>query len=318
MDCEHLENLIEPRQNSNILICGSTSSGKTTLLKKLIDMNRSKFDGTIYFSGCEFDEELKQLGIKCNKLDIKKIEAIIKVMEKVKKDDQKYRLCLILDDWIGLVKTNNALFDRISTAGRHLGLTTIFLTQRLSGQVSTTMRSNFRHIFLFNGLQENEVYTVSSLAPGYRTQKQFYDDYYQLCSKRYSFTYLDLCNTDRAVYFCNPINEHGKLNINGFRKNGELKMCRTVVQDQDGASCRRSLQELPEEERVKRDSKIPPKIPGRDYGHPPKIPGRDYGLSDRHPLRINVTEITDTEIIDPEEDYFEDDSYGSGFDSDDF
>lgn len=122
-----------------VIICGATESGKTTLLKKLLKLAKPYDIGLIYTTTPHEWEYLKR-GI-C--LDYSKLDIINVLFNKKIKDLRKF---VIIDNFIGECKLDDKI-EKLFTQGRHFNITTFVLTQHLTKAVSPTIRENARYIF---------------------------------------------------------------------------------------------------------------------------------------------------------------------------
>lgn len=132
-----------------VVMAGKSRSGKTVFVKELIRQNRSHFDRIIVFSGsADLNPEYRDICDVKNCIDpsnYSKLNRVLALQEKLVRQGKKHRLLLIVDNIIGMANVHNGkigkIFDRLSTQGRHMLVSTIFLTQKCTG-VSPVVRQN--------------------------------------------------------------------------------------------------------------------------------------------------------------------------------
>lgn len=87
------------------------------------------------------------------------LEIVIKLQEDLAARGRRYKTLCVFDDFIGTLnlggKSSAALFQKLATSGRHINLSCIFLSQKLSASIPPVIRDNIRHWFITRIPQES-------------------------------------------------------------------------------------------------------------------------------------------------------------------
>jgi hypothetical protein len=180
---------------ASILIAGLTKCGKTKWLRSFVLNNHQHYDRIYAFSSsAKYNEDYNFL--EPNRIldpsvvdDLLKLKRIVTMQKKVREKGHKYQLLLIFDDIVGVINTHGGavgkFFDKIVTSGRHIGISCVFITQRLT-KISPTIRDNCLYWVVIK-LKMNEildqVFTVQSM---FTDKYRFWDYYLEITKERYS------------------------------------------------------------------------------------------------------------------------------------
>ena len=184
---------------SLLVIAGKSRSGKTVLTKELVSQNRQAFDRIIVISGsAHLNSEYDGLTDKQNFIDpqsIQKIQRLIALQKKVTQAKKKHRLLIIIDNFIGLANVHNGklgkLFDMIATQGRHLQVSSIFLTQKLTG-VSPVIRQNAMYWLVTRLDRQSVQKTLFDHQSKFTNEYKWYQYYNKITlAERYSAILID-------------------------------------------------------------------------------------------------------------------------------
>jgi len=127
--------------NSTVIFCAKRRSGKSTLLKHIVESEMNKFDKIFLFCPTEeinnFYSDVVKTDCIFNNYNEEWIENLIKQMTnyyKNKKANEKdKKVLLILDDCVSDVKLQSSnTFKKIFTRGRHIGISLVITTQYLN------------------------------------------------------------------------------------------------------------------------------------------------------------------------------------------
>lgn len=214
VEVDHLAEMLDIPENSNInLIVGTTLSGKTNLLINMLKHETNyKYDNILLFCGSAQQDYYQ--GFPRSSIVDCSLESL---QEEIEKQDKIYKknkhTCLfILDDCIGLIPTSgqgggNATINRLATAGRHSGITTLVLTQKLM-QCNNIIRENCRIIWctLIKDIEE-----LSSLQIG-MDKRQFIAAMKKSFVDKYKIKRIDCTNYVRELitFSVPPINSRVK------------------------------------------------------------------------------------------------------------
>jgi hypothetical protein len=140
-------------------------SGKSVLMKRLIEANRSRFDGIMIISNTAFNGFYNSL-LNEGKKDVvihPRYESILleRLLQKQKTDKAFKNVLLVLDDVIGEENMRNDKgLNQIATEGRHYNITLFFATQNATS-ISPVLRNNCDYAFLFKQFNEDAVETLA-------------------------------------------------------------------------------------------------------------------------------------------------------------
>lgn len=170
LDCLTLDNF------GTTIIAGSSSTGKTTLMKQLIKHNASLFH-KIYLicSTVDLQGEYDFLPRKA----IKPVsEASIKEIVEEQERNNKQRVAILMDDCIGKLKFQNSdLFDHLASSCRHYRIHQFILIQDLK-KLSPTLRDNSKVLFV-SRLKEHSLracFDLSSTFSSFQEFKEFMNE----------------------------------------------------------------------------------------------------------------------------------------------
>jgi len=184
--------------NFSMLIAGSSGSGKTQLLKKILKEAQSKYDyfvvlcPSLEFSGDykDFDEHKKYT--QFSEYDPAVISEIMQTQADIIKRHGKTRcpkVVLILDDCLEFLK-QHSLIEKLFFKGRHINISPIVLVQKLKG-VSTILRVNARYAIFFRAGNSNEIEHFLEAYTGKRERSKIESELFEWFKTPYSFLFCD-------------------------------------------------------------------------------------------------------------------------------
>lgn len=187
--------------NFSMLITGSSGSGKTQLLKKILKSCNSKYDyfvvlcPSLDFSGDYEDFEQNKKFTLFNEYDPNVISEVMETQADIIKRHGKTRcpkVVLILDDCLEQVK-KHSLIEKVYFRGRHINISPIVLVQKLKG-VSTILRVNTRYAVFFRAGNSNEIEHFLEAYTGKRERAKIENELYEWFKQSYSFLFCDFKN----------------------------------------------------------------------------------------------------------------------------
>jgi len=187
--------------NFSMLICGSSGSGKTQLLKTIINSCKKNYQyfvilcPSLEFSGdyVEFqnDNEDKKF-IFFNEYRADVIKEVMQSQEDIIVRYGKNRcpkVVMILDDCMENIK-QHSLVEKLYFKGRHINISAISLIQKLRG-VSTILRVNTRYAVFFRAGNSSEVDAFLDSYVGKRQRNKLEEILYEWFKNLYSFLFCD-------------------------------------------------------------------------------------------------------------------------------
>lgn len=207
-ECDHKNNF-SFNPPFTMIMCGNSGSGKTQLLKKLINTDFKKTFQNIFvfcpsmdYSG-DYDEFKQQDFFKkrlFDTYDSKLIEEIIEAQENIINRYGKSRCpqsLIILDDCLENLthNPNNNIISKIFFKGRHINLSVIVLVQKLKG-IGTLLRINTRYCIFFRCGNTQELDNLLEEYTGKRERKLIQEELYEHFKTPWSFMVSDFKTTD--------------------------------------------------------------------------------------------------------------------------
>lgn len=189
--------------NSCNLIIGMTDSGKTVLLRAIINRLKEEFSDeiqeiwvysrTAYINREQYDftNNIRKIDTQHAKKHLIKQEILKLASEKDERIKQKYKnIIVIFDDFISEIPSSSSIEARVlndfASMGRHFNITTIILTQHYA-KLSTTVRSNSKYIYC-TVVDQESLLNLFSLQRDYTSKRLFWEDYNQFTTENnYSF-----------------------------------------------------------------------------------------------------------------------------------
>lgn len=180
---------------SSYLIAGLTKCGKTKWLRSFVFNNHDKYNRIYAFSSsAKFNQdydflEKSRIFDPSKEADIQTLVKIVKLQRSVRAKGIPYQLLLIFDDIVGVINTHGGkvgkFFDRLASSGRHIGISCVFITQRLT-KISPTIRDNCLYWIVIK-LKMNEIMDqVFSVQSQFTDKFRFWDYYLKITKERYS------------------------------------------------------------------------------------------------------------------------------------
>lgn len=201
--------------NKTCLLVGKRGSGKTVLMKHLIECEYQDFDKIFLFCPTsDLNDDFKELIPETCTFKEYDDDWVIRLMdscaEQIKKGKAKKKILLILDDIAtdNKLKKDNDGFTNVFTRGRHLGLS-IILTSQYLNTLLPIVRSNCDYIFV----SKLNNYSLKLLTEEYKngdlSNKEFEALYYD-STKDYKFLVINNTCTEN-----NNIEElYGSIKVN--------------------------------------------------------------------------------------------------------
>ena len=188
--------------NFSMLLCGSSGSGKTMLLKDLIQTMKKKYDyfvvlcPSLEFSGDykEFqdnNDEKKQFTF-FNEYDPRVLQEIMDTQADIIVRYGKNRcpkVVVILDDCMENIR-QRSIVEKLYFKGRHINISPISLVQKLKG-ISTILRVNTRYAVFFRAGNSSEVEHFLEAYTGKRERNRIEEILYEWFKDPYTFLFAD-------------------------------------------------------------------------------------------------------------------------------
>lgn len=178
------------------LISGSSQSGKTSIIVKLLTQQDSlldqPFDNIIYCFGVEDHEHYNFL--REHLTNIKFIEGfpesdIISMFPKKYKNS-----CLIIDDLMLEIENSTVLQNLYTKLSHHLRISIILVTQNLfqNTSVMRTVHRNLQLMFLTKSVRDVSMIRILGQQMYPNQSKYFLDAYRQATTPKYGFFVIDM------------------------------------------------------------------------------------------------------------------------------
>lgn len=164
---------------SATLFLGKTGSGKTFLMKKILNKNKKKFNRIIAFCPI-LNDDYDFLDKKFVIRDKEKLNDIIDRQYELKKNNMHKPLLIILDDFIGTIDLrHDDIFSKLATNGRHCNITVFYISQFLT-KIPPVIRDNLGYLCILNISQASldtlteyqDMYNKNDLFQLYRETRQ--------------------------------------------------------------------------------------------------------------------------------------------------
>ncbi len=203
MSLDHLNNKIysieelKLEQNRNLLILSRSNSGKTVLIKNIINFYLKNYTYNsiiLYSKTAKYETEYNFID-ETNKFDGSLEKLLTDILDFQKDSKNTMKILLILDD-VDVTKRNDILSD-LFTKSRHWNITLILSSQYVKQLVSSTIRSNFHYLF-FNQLNFENLECIYKIVYLDIDKKTFFNYIYNL-KEKYSFIMYDNTNIGDSV-----------------------------------------------------------------------------------------------------------------------
>lgn len=201
------------KDSCHFLVGGMTGSGKTVWVSEFVKRFGDSYDRVYAIAGsARYNNDYDYLPKRCifdPACDMHRLQRIVALQRKIKEAGKKYRLLLVFDDIVGLLDTHKAKyakwFDRLITSGRHLDISCMFLTQRMT-KISPTIRDNCRYVVVFR-LPRNQIQdVVHGMQSDYGDKYAFYDAYKRGTQLKYSYMLLQAADPySQCVHWMPPV-----------------------------------------------------------------------------------------------------------------
>ena len=184
-------------------ILGCSKGGKTHLTKALIRTYAKNFDSITILSGTSFSQDWAELGIEPEEISVARLERYLEVCStQVRITGKKGRHLLICDDWIGKLSTRTSVVSSICVAGRHSGITSLFLTQHMKA-LDLKIRTNVCEYLVMGNQIPKILEGIWDIT--YMNKASFMAQYGKLV--KYDFVYIN--TSDNKVVFSRRLRNNG-------------------------------------------------------------------------------------------------------------
>ena len=182
--------------NNRIILCGKTNSGKSVLLKHMLQKEKKKFHKIFVISPTEAVLKYYSDIIPSNQIFHEYsedwINDLMKKLTEYKKNNNKaYNVLLILDD-VGADAHNSKALNKVFTMGRHLGIS-IIITSQFINQLPLTSRCNASYVCCSQMNKASIDILVDEFLMGPIEKKDFIRMYHE-SSKDFNF-FVICCNS---------------------------------------------------------------------------------------------------------------------------
>ena len=186
----------------SMLICGSSGSGKTQLIKTIINNCKKEYDyfiiiaASMNFSGDYKEFEADNDEKKFIFFDEYNPEILRELMDTQADIIVRYgkprtpKVVVIMDDIMEYIK-QRSLIEKLFFKGRHLNISPIVLVQKLRGGVSTTLRVNTRYAVFFRAGNSSEIDAFLQIYTGKRERAHIEQILHEWFKEPYTFLFAD-------------------------------------------------------------------------------------------------------------------------------
>ena len=177
-------------------LIGKTNSGKSILLKHMLQKEKHKFNRIFVISPTEsflrfYEDIVPKQNIHSSYKECWMEKLIEKLTEYKKNNEKPYNVLLILDD-VGADAHNSKALNKVFTRGRHINISIIMTLQYLN-QCPVTARTNFSYICCGQMNKLSTELLVDEYLMGPIDKKEFLEMYHN-SSKDYNFFVIN-CNS---------------------------------------------------------------------------------------------------------------------------
>ena len=173
-----------------LLILGVCASGKTTLLKQILDKSlRGKFDTIHLLCPTHKSQDIYNKIKGIEKYEDATNSQFMEIWEKCKDDRKENKESLIiLDDWInGDLSRSNSVLNKIIPVMRHEWTSIVIISQAYNSSLPPVVRNNMNQVICFHNNSRKQ---VGILRDDYGDK--WYEHYKKFTSKPYGYVYSDL------------------------------------------------------------------------------------------------------------------------------
>jgi len=188
--------------NFSMLIAGSSGSGKTMLLRKILKECQKNYDYIVVLCpSLEFSGDYKDFEPHDGKnkkftlfhdYDPNVVKEIMQTQGDIIKRYGKKScpsVILILDDCLEFLR-QHSLIEKVFFKGRHINISPIVLVQKLRG-VSTILRVNTKYAIFFRAGNTSEIEAFLDTYTGKRERKHIEGELIDWFKQLYSFLFCD-------------------------------------------------------------------------------------------------------------------------------
>lgn len=173
---------------SSCMLIGGQGSGKTHFTKNYIRHCHKSYTKVLILTGTMFNEEYNDLmeldNIIIQEFSIVGLTDLVNFQIESKKNKKNISWLVVLDDFVSvfdeLKKTDRSVFTKLASLSRHLNMSVIYLVQRCSGIIPTSLRQNIYNYVLFQGLPHGELRCMHDMMSScvFTTSETFYFRYH--------------------------------------------------------------------------------------------------------------------------------------------
>jgi len=187
--------------NFSMLLLGNSGSGKTMLIKKIINSIKKNYQyfvilcPSLEFSG-DYDEfknnDEKNQFTFFNEYDPRVLEEIMETQADIIVRYGKQRtpkVVVLLDDCMENIR-QRSIVEKLYFKGRHLNISPISLVQKLKG-ISTILRVNTRYSIFFRAGNSSELEHFLEAYTGKRERNKIEEILYEWFKDPYTFLFAD-------------------------------------------------------------------------------------------------------------------------------
>jgi hypothetical protein len=210
----------------NIMMVAPQGSGKSVLLDAFMKKYGHMYDKMYYFCPTMWDFRKKYPNlVKVSSFNEKTLSAFVDGMSTLTQNYHKARIAakksgdrppkkkrylLIMDDFLGCIKTtNHPVFRKLASHSRHFNLTCIYLVQYFSASIHVGLRKQMNYYFVFDGLTESDWEHITGCLPvscEYRgNASKLEADLAEMNMPPYSFVGIKTRGKDAGIEFFKPI-----------------------------------------------------------------------------------------------------------------
>jgi hypothetical protein len=178
---------------SLFLLLGTSHSGKSHMLKYLIQEMAKRFNYGFVFSGTIHNGQYNFIPKDCqfsNSISKEWLDKLLTHQKKQMANGTPAQCFLIIDDLIGRQDFYDEVFQILSTTGRHYNITTFILAQGVKC-LSPIIRNNAHYVFIFKMSNVNSINQLfQEYSVGYSRPREFIS-FIEASTQNYQCVFID-------------------------------------------------------------------------------------------------------------------------------